>query len=376
MRSPPGRSTSSPTPHPNGHYATKDYQWASFGLTDAPLTVAGGFGSAPAGVYAAPGSFPTNSYINGNYFVDALFDTVDTSDLTASGHWPLDGSSSVPQATTVGAVLSKAVVADSVQLTLTADGTPVPGATGYDPATRKVTFTPDAGLELGAVYAAALSATDVSGGPLTSGTTWQFTTVVSPPTPGSCPCSFYDDSVVPGIQEVRDGVPLTLGVRFSSTAAGTVTGVRFYKSAGNTGTHTGTLFTAAGEQLATVTFANESTSGWQTANFNQPVAMAANTEYIVAYKSTTGTYSATVNGFGSGLSVGNLRAGSDAGAYSYTNDFPGARSSASYLVDVVVQYPDPPFVAGAQAPLPGSSSVALNATVSATLSKPASDAWR
>ena len=163
-------------------------------------------------------------------------------------------------------------------------------------------------------------------------------------------------------------MPLTLGVRFSSTAAGTVTGVRFYKSAGNTGTHTGTLFTAAGEQLATVTFANESSSGWQTANFNQPVAMAANTEYIVAYKSTTGSYSATVNGFGSGLSVGNLRTVSDAGAYSYTNDFPGARSGASYLVDVVVQYPDAPFVAGAQAPLPGSSSVALNATVTATLS--------
>ena len=99
--------------------------------------------------------------------------------------------------------------------------------------------------------------------------------------------------------------------------------------------------------------------------------MTADTEYIMAYKSTTGSYSATVNGFGSGLSVGNLRTASDAGAYSYTNDFPSARSRASYLVDVVVQYPDPPFVAGAQAPLPGSSSVALDATVSATLSKAA-----
>ena len=220
--------------------------------------------------------------------MDALFDTVDTSDLTASGHWPLDGSSSVPQATTVGAVLSKAVTASSVQLTLTANGTAVAGTTGYDSTTRKVTFTPAAGLELGTTYTATLSATAASGGSLTSGATWSFTTVVSPPAPGSCPCSLYDDSVVPGIQEVRDGVPLTLGVRFSSTAAGTVTGVRFYKSAGNTGTHTGTLFTASGEQLATVTFANESTSGWQTANFNQPVAMTANTEYIMAYKSTTG----------------------------------------------------------------------------------------
>ena len=355
---------------PKGHYASKDFQWASFGLTDPPLTVAGGFGSPPAGVYATPGSFPSTSFSNGNYFVDALFDTVDTSDLTAAGHWPLDGSSSVPQGTTVGAVFSKAVTASSVQLTLSANGTAVTGSTGYDPATRKVTFTPAAGLDLGTTYSVTLSASDAAGGSLTSGAAWSFTTVVSPPVPGSCPCSLYDDAVVPGIQEARDGVPLTLGVRFSSIAAGTVTGVRFYKSAGNTGTHTGTLFTASGQQLATVTFANESTSGWQTANFNQPVSITANTEYVMAYKSTTGSYSATVNGFGPGLSVGNLRTGSDAGAYSYTNDFPGNRSNASYLVDVVVQYPDPPFAAGAQAPLPGSSSVALDATVSAALSKP------
>lgn len=356
---------------PNGHYASKENQWASFGLSEAPLTVAGGFGSAPAGVYAGPGSFPSNSYNNGNYFVDALFDTVDTSDLTASGHWPLDGSSSVPQATTVGAVLSKAVTESSVQLTLTANGTSVPGTTGYDATTRKVTFTPAASLALGTVYTVTLGATAASGGSLASGASWSFTSVASPPAPGSCPCSLFDDSVVPGIQEARDGVPLTLGVRFSSTAAGTVTGIRFYKSVGNTGTHSGTLFTASGAQLATVTFANESTSGWQTAYFNQPIAMTADTEYIMAYKSTTGSYSATVNGFGSGLSVGNLRTEPDAGAYSYTNDFPSARSRASYLVDVVVQYPDPPFVAGAQAPLPGSSSVPLDAPVSATLSKAA-----
>ncbi|WP_427007122.1 DUF4082 domain-containing protein [Pseudarthrobacter sp. H2] len=356
---------------PNGHYASKNYQWASFGLTDPPLTVAGGFGSPPAGVYAGPGAFPESSFSDGNYFVDAIFDTVDNTPLTASGQWPLDGSSSVPQATTVGAVFSKAVTASSVQLTLTANGTAVAGTTGYDSTTRKVTFTPAAGLQLGTTYTATLSGTAASGGSLTAGGTWSFTTVLSPPTPGTCPCSLYDDSVLPGIQEVRDGVPLTLGVRFSSTTDGTVTGVRFYKSAGNTGTHTGTLFTASGQQLATVTFANESTSGWQTAYFNQPVAMTANTEYIMAYKSTTGAYSATVNGFGPGLRVGNLRTASDAGAYSYTNDFPGARSGASYLVDVVVQYPEPAFVAGAQTPLPGSSSVAPDATVSATLSKPA-----
>ncbi|KIS26983.1 hypothetical protein TV39_12935 [Arthrobacter sp. SPG23] len=358
---------------PKGHYAIKDYQWANFGFTEPPLTVAGGFGSEPAGVYGGPDAFPQNSFGNGNYFVDAVFDTVDNTPLTASGQWPLGGSSSVPQSTTVGAVFSKPVTASSVQLTLkAADGTTVAGTTAYDSTTRKVTFTPGAVLALATTYTVTLAATAATGGSLTDGGTWSFTTVVSPPTPGSCPCSFYDDSVLPGIQEIRDGVPLTLGIRFSSTADGTVTGVRFYKSSGNTGTHTGTLFTAAGQQLATVTFANESTAGWQTANFNQPVGMSANTEYIMAYKTSTGAYSATANGFGSGgLSVGNLRTVSDAGAYSYTGDFPNVRSTTSYLVDVVVQYPEPAFVAGAQTPLPGSSSVALDTTVGATFSKPA-----
>ena len=58
----------------------------------------------------------------------------------------------------------------------------------------------------------------------------------------------------PGIQEFDDGVPLTLGVRFASDSAGQVTGIRYYKSAGNPGTHTGALYTAGGQQLASVTF--------------------------------------------------------------------------------------------------------------------------
>jgi hypothetical protein len=366
-----GQSYTASYTAPQGHYASKDSQWDSFGLADPPLTVAGGFGSPSAGVYGNPGAYPTTSYGNGNYFVDAVFDTTDNTPLTVSGHWPLDGSSSVPQSTTVGASFSKPVTASSVQLRLTAPGgTDVEGTTIYDPATRKATFTAASSLDLGTTYTATLSATSTTGDTVTAGGTWSFTTMVSPPVPGTCPCGFYDDSVVPGLPEIRDGVPLTLGVRFSSTTEGTVTGIRFYKAAGNTGTHTGSLFTAEGQQLATVVFANESSSGWQTANFNQPVAMSPNTEYIVAYKTTTGTYSATVNGFGTGLSAGNLRASSDAGAYSYSNDFPNHRSSASYLVDVVVQYPDLPFTAVSQAPLPGSSSIDPNSTVSAVFSKP------
>ncbi|MDO5862965.1 MULTISPECIES: DUF4082 domain-containing protein [Paenarthrobacter] len=356
---------------PNGRYSIQNYQWASVGSTNAPLTVAGGFGAEPAGVYTTSPGFPTSSYNGGNYFVDALFGTADTTPMTVSGHTPFPSSSSVSVDTKVSAVFSKPVTASSVQLTLQSPAGPVAGTTAYDPATRRTTFTPTSALAFSTQYTATLAGTDTLGGPVTTGGTWSFTTAATLPVPGSCPCSLFDDSVTPGIAEIRDGVPLTLGVRFSSVSAGEVVGMRFYKSAGNTGTHNGALYTAAGQQLATVAFTNESASGWQTAMFSQPVQMSANTEYIVSYKSLTGTYSATANGFGSGMSVGPLRAASDAGAYTYSGDFPGARSTASYLVDVIVMVPPPAFTPTGQSPHPGASSVPLDSQLSAVLSEPA-----
>lgn len=356
---------------PNGHYATADYQWASFGSNDPPLKVAGGFGAEPAGVYTGGQGFPTSSFNGGNYFVDALFSTVDTSPMTVSGQNPLPSSSSVSVNTTVSAVFSKPVTASTVKLTLTSAGGTVAGTTAYDATTRRATFTPSAALAFSTQYTATLAGTDSSGGGVTAGGTWSFTTGATIPVPGSCPCSLYNDSVTPGIEELREGVPLTLGVRFSSVSAGEIQGMRFYKSAGNTGTHNGALYTAAGQQLATVTFTNETSSGWQSVMFSQPVQMAANTEYIVAYKSLTGTYPATPNGFGQGMSVGPLRTGSDAGAYTYSGDFPGSRSTASYLVDVIVNVPPPAFTPTSKTPLPDSSSVPLDTPISAVLSEAA-----
>ncbi|MFJ5958222.1 DUF4082 domain-containing protein [Paenarthrobacter sp. NPDC092416] len=356
---------------PNGRYSIQNFQWASFGSSDAPLKVAGGFGAEPAGVYATSSAFPTSSYNGGNYFADALFSTVDSSPMTVTGHTPFPSSSSVSVDTKVSAVFSKPVTASSVQLTLQSPDGPVAGTTAYDPATRRATFTPTSALAFSTQYTATLAGADTLGGPVTAGGTWSFATAATLPVPGSCPCSLFDDSVTPGIAEIRDGVPLTLGVRFSSVSAGEVVGMRFYKSTGNTGTHNGALYTAAGQQLATVAFTNESASGWQTAMFSQPIQMAANTDYIVAYKSLTGTYSATTNGFGSGMSVGPLRTTSDAGAYTYSGDFPGSRSNASYLVDVIVRVPPPAFTPTGQSPLPGASSVALDSQISAVLSEPA-----
>ena len=54
-----------------------------------------------------------------------------------------------------------------------------------------------------------------------------------------------------------------VGVEFRSDIDGYVTAIRFYKAAGNTGTHVGNLWDATGTRLATATFTGESASGWQ-----------------------------------------------------------------------------------------------------------------
>jgi hypothetical protein len=77
-------------------------------------------------------------------------------------------------------------------------------------------------------------------------------------------------------------------VKFRSDIGGNITGIRFYKGAGNNGTHIGLLYSSSGSLLAQATFTGETASGWQQVNFSTPVAITANTVYVAAYFSTTG----------------------------------------------------------------------------------------
>jgi hypothetical protein len=149
-------------------------------------------------------------------------------------------------------------------------------------------------------------------------------------------------SDVPATVTVNDPSAVELGVKFTTDAAGTVTGVRFYKGPQNTGTHQGRLWTAAGTLLATATFSSETASGWQTAYFATAVAIVPGTTYIVSYHSN-GFYSANGAYFGSAHVNGHLTAPADAGAggngvYSYgaSGSFPNNSFNATnYWVDVV-----------------------------------------
>src|SRR5688572_30288808 len=94
--------------------------------------------------------------------------------------------------------------------------------------------------------------------------------------------SLWPDNEVPSAFASADPGPIELGVKFRSAVRGTVTGIRFYKGQGNTGTHVGNLWTAAGALLATVTFAGETATGWQSARFATPVVIQPNTVYVAS----------------------------------------------------------------------------------------------
>jgi hypothetical protein len=136
------------------------------------------------------------------------------------------------------------------------------------------------------------------------------------------------------------------GVKFRADVDGIVTGIRFYKSQANTGTHVGNLWTSSGTRLATATFTGESASGWQQVQFATPVAISANTLYVASYHAKSGHYAADVNYFAtSGVDRGPLHAPANGavngnGVYRYnaSSVFPDLTwRSANFWVDVMFQ---------------------------------------
>ena len=198
--------------------------------------------------------------------------------------------------------------------------------------------------------------------------------------PASCPCSIWGDSVVPPIE--NDPAAVELGVKFRSDVAGEITGLRFYKGPGNTGTHVGHLWTAGGALLAEATFTGETASGWQEVQLAAPVAIDANTTYVASYHAPNGGYAAT-NGYFSGQGADSpplhaLADGVDGanGVYNYgpSGVFPTSTFEASnYWVDVVFGDdvgPDttPPAISSVT-PNPGASGVGTGTNVTATFNE-------
>jgi hypothetical protein len=142
-----------------------------------------------------------------------------------------------------------------------------------------------------------------------------------------------------GTPALDGGGSVTLGVKFSSASSGFIKGIRFYKTAGYFGTHTGLLYASTGgSPLASAVFTGETASGWQTVLFPSPFAITAGTTYVAAFFDPSAYYVADNNGFAAPISNPPLTAPAVGGVYAYggTATFPNSKfASSNYWVDPI-----------------------------------------
>ena len=124
------------------------------------------------------------------------------------------------------------------------------------------------------------------------------------------------------------GTQLEVGMKFTSSAAGQITALKFYRSASDTGPDVLDLWSSTGTKLASATFTNTAASGWQTVTLATPVDITAGTTYIASYH-TTGAYVATDNFFTAAVTSGPLTA-------------PSSTTSPAAMASMPMAEPPPP----------------------------------
>ncbi|MDR9809742.1 DUF4082 domain-containing protein [Rhizobium hidalgonense] len=211
-----------------------------------------------------------------------------------------------------------------------ADGTALPSWLAFNASTRTFSGTPTTAGN----YGVKVTATDIGG--LAANETFTIAAGTAPTT-----YSLFSASSTPAQTNLNDGQQLELGVKFTSTVGGDITGIRFYRSANDNGQNVVDLWSSTGTKLASATFTNTTASGWQTANFTTPFTIAANTTYVASYH-TTGAYVATANFFTAAVTSGPLTATATGnGVYRYGGSatagiFPNSTFGATnYWADVV-----------------------------------------
>ncbi|WP_298231779.1 N,N-dimethylformamidase beta subunit family domain-containing protein [uncultured Azohydromonas sp.] len=278
----------------------------------------------------------------------------DVAGPTVSSTTPAAGATGVSLFSTVKAVFNDTLDASTLnastfELRNAANAT-VAASLSYDPTTRTATLTPSGALSASTTYTATLRGgtsdpriKDASGNPMASSVTWSFTTVAAS-TEGSCPCTAWGSTATPNNPSENDPNAVELGVKFRVDVDGFITGVRFYKGTGNTGTHIGNLWSLNGTRLATAPFTSETATGWQQVNFATPVPVSANTVYVASYYAPNGRYAGD-NNFFSTKGVDNapvhllqngVSGGNGVYAYGSSSSYPAQTYQASnYWVDVV-----------------------------------------
>ncbi|MGO7019983.1 DUF4082 domain-containing protein [Rhizobium leguminosarum] len=325
---------------------------ASYHTTGSYVATAGYFNTAHTngsltalagtnGVYAvgSGSTFPTQSYQSSNYWVDVVFNqsTGNTVPVAANDNGYTTYANTALSITAAN-LLANDSDSDGDPLNITGANGAVNGTVTFNSQTNSVIFTPNSGYTGVASFSYSIS--DGHGG--TASATVSLTVNSQPG--GGTTSSLFTSADTSGAAAANDANSVELGVKFIASANGQITGLTYYKSAQDTGTHVGSLWTTSGQLLGQATFINETGSGWQTVSFTQPINVTAGVTYVASYHSN-GFYSATANYFTTDFTSGALTAPASSvsggnGVYAYGTGslFPTASYNASnYWVDVLYQ---------------------------------------
>ncbi|MBU7587107.1 MAG: DUF4082 domain-containing protein [Nostoc sp. TH1S01] len=291
------------------------------------------------GIFGVPGSLPTNSYRNSNYFRDIVFTAV----VSTPTMTKVSGDN---QTATAGNALPNPLIVQvkdssgnpqsgvTVNFAATNGGGSVSPTNAVTDANGQASTVLTLGYALGAT-SPVTNTVDATASGMGSVT---FTATANPSQAINNQKVFTTQT--PTISDVSDGVAYELGMKFQSAKGGQITAIRYWKATSETGTHVGKIWSANGQSLATVTFVNETVSGWQEQTLNSPLTIIPNTTYVVSVNINSHfvlTYnqlaSSVVNGDLSSIAGGN-------GVYGNINTFPNnSYQNSNYFRDIV-------FVAG------------------------------
>jgi hypothetical protein len=339
-----------------GYYSKNENYFTNSGVNSSPLYALRNGEQGANGIYrySSTPTFPTSTYKSSNYWVDVVFTNSvipDTTPPTVTTTTPTSDANGVSTSTAITATFDEAIDAPTINTDTfelrAANNTLVPATVTYDAVTRTAILTPSTSLETGTTYTATIKGgstnpqvKDQAGNALAEDYTWSFTTNNT----SSLSFTIWDDTATPILVTENDSNAVELGMKFRSNEDGYITGIRFYKGPQNTGTHVGNLWSSNGQLLARATFTNETATGWQEVNFTNPVAITANTVYVVSYHTNVGFYSQDAGYFANSgfnnpplYALRNGESGAN-GIYRYSQNpaFPNSTyQSANYWVDVV-----------------------------------------
>ena len=150
--------------------------------------------------------------------------------------------------------------------------------------------------------------------------------------------TLWGSSTPAGARTADDSSSVELGTAFTADDAGSISGVRFWRSSAQDDAQPVALWTADGRRLASATAPSSDDSGWQTAKFSSPVTVDEGDSLVVSYHAPQGDYAFTSDYHGADVASGLSIPSSNAGRYAYgsSTKFPNSTyRSTNYWVTPV-----------------------------------------